>query len=90
MQTQASQDLNAFIDALRDGDFFARAGRSFALLAPGDWQGLRRWAESFGYTFTLPELYAWCRDNPNTLGQLNDSPHLSGWSLESLRLVAQA
>jgi hypothetical protein len=90
MHAQASQDLNAFIDALRDGDLFARAGRSFALLAPGDWQGLQRWAESFGYAFTLPELYGWCRDYPHTLGQLSDSPHLSGWSLESLRLAAQA
>ena len=90
MLTEASQDLNAFIAALRDGDFFARVGRSFALLTPGDWQGLQRWARSHGFSFTLPDLYAFCSDNPNILGQLGNSPQLSGWSLGSLKRAAEA
>jgi hypothetical protein len=90
MHTDASQDLNAFITTLRDGDLFARAGRGFALLTPGDWEGLQRWGQSFGFAFTLPELYARCRDNPNILGQLSKSPQLSGWSLESLKRAAGA
>lgn len=90
MPTQASHDLNAFITALRDDTFFARAGRSFALLTPGDWQGLRRWAESFGFTFTLRELFEYCSENPNVLGQLSKSPQLSGWTLGSLKRAAHA
>lgn len=90
MKTAAHQDLDAFIAALRNDDLFARAGRGFALLTPGDWPGLQRWAESFGYTFTLSELYARCARNPNILGQLSDSAHLSGWSLESLERAARA
>lgn len=90
MPTRASHDLSAFIAALRDDTFFARAGRSFALLTPGDWPGLRRWAESFGFTFTLRELLEHCGENPNILGQLGRSPHLSGWTLEGLKRAAHA
>lgn len=90
MDTTASQDLNALITALRDGDFFARVGRGFALLAPGDWQGLQRWAASHGFAFTLRDLYAYCRAHPNILGQLSHSPQLAGWSLDSLERAAKA
>jgi hypothetical protein len=90
MPAQASPDLNAFIAALQDKSFFARAGRGFALLTPGDWQGLQRWAESLGFTFTLQDLLAYCSDHPSVLGQLSNSPQLSGWGLESLRQAAQA
>jgi hypothetical protein len=89
MPTETHHDLNAFIASLRDGDLFARAGRGFALLTPGDWPGLQRWARSFGFDFTLRELYAHCAENPNILGQLTDSAHLSGWSLESLQRTAE-
>lgn len=88
MPADTRQNLDAFIAALRDGELTGRAGPSFALLRPGDWPGLQRWAESFGFTFTLPELLTRCRDNPNILGPLSRSPHLSGWNLESLRQVA--
>lgn len=90
METKASQDLNALIAALRDGEFFARVGRGFALLTQGDWQGLQRWAQSHGFAFTLPDLYAYCSAHPNILGQLSHSPQLSGWSLESLKRAAEA
>lgn len=90
MPTRASHDLTAFVAALRDDTFFAQAGRSFALLKPGDWEGLRRWAESFGYTFTLHQLHELCGEKPNILGQLSKSSHLSGWTLESLNRAAHA
>ena len=90
MPAQASHDLNAFIAALHDSSFFAQVGRGFALLRPGDWEGLRRWAQSHGFAFTLRELLAYCGEHPNVLGQLSQSPQLSGWKLESLRHAAQA
>lgn len=90
MPPQAKQDLNAFIGALKDGDFFGRAGRGFAMLKPGDWHGVQRWGESFGYAFTLQELLAVCNDRPNILGQMSNSPQLSGWKLETLKQAAQA
>lgn len=90
METKASQDLNALIAALLDGDFFARVGPGFALLTPGDWQGLQRWAASHGFAFTLHDLYAYCRAHPNILGQLSHSPQLAGWNLESLKRAAEA
>jgi hypothetical protein len=90
MPAQASQDLNAFVTALHDSTFFTKVGRSFALLTPGDWDGLRRWAGSFGYTFTLQDLLTHCTGNPNILGQMSNSPQLSGWKLESLQHAAQA
>jgi hypothetical protein len=89
MQTDASQDLDAFVATLQDRDFYVRAGRSFALLRPGDWPGLQRWAESFGFSFTLQALLARCRDNPSILGQMSGAPHLSDWSLENLSHAAE-
>ena len=88
MTTQTSQDLNAFIAALKDSDFFARAGRGFALLQPGDWQGLQRWAQALGYAFTLQELLVYCDDNPQILASMSGSSQLSGWTLDSLRQAA--
>jgi hypothetical protein len=90
MPTQPSQDLNAFVAALKDSTFFGRAGRGFALLTPGDWHGLQRWAQSFGFAFTLQELLTCCSGNPNILGQMSNSPQLSGWRLESLEQAAHA
>jgi hypothetical protein len=89
MSAQVSHDLNAFVEALRDSTFFAQAGPGFALLTPGDWQGLRRWAQSHGFAFTLKELLAYLGEHPNVLGQLSKSPQLSGWKLESLKHAAQ-
>lgn len=90
MPAQEGHDLSAFVAALKDGDLFARAGRGFALLAPGDWEGLRRWARSHGFAFTLRELLAYCEGNPHILDRMSDSPRLSDWGLQGLKQAAGA
>jgi hypothetical protein len=89
MRTDVRGDLAAFLAALRDEAFLERVGRSFVLLAPGDWPGLLRWAESHGFAFTLQDLYAHATANPAMLSQISEAPHLAGWNLESLARAAR-
>lgn len=88
MLLEESQAVNELAQALQVPENFAKMGPGFALLKPGDWQGLIDWAASFGYPMTLEQLYHFCSANTTVLDQMSGSSHLSAWNIDSLRKAA--
>lgn len=77
--------LELFIEALKDENYWEKVGKGFSLLEPGDWNAVVNWGTDCGYDFNLKDLLEFAENHPEIFNGVPKASPAAKWNLETLR-----
>lgn len=78
-------NLESFIEALKNDEDGEKLGRPLALLPQGRWDLLIGWARGQGFDFDAADLELYLQQHPRIPAIWADHPQLKQWNLATLR-----
>ena len=77
-------DFPSFISELKNEERFNELAPELALIKPGQWAELVRWAESCGFQFTLKDIESFANECPQMFDNIPEDSNLSEWNMSTL------